>query len=420
MDVRTIRTRRRALEITVEAPPSKSVTHRALVAASLARGASSIRNALVSDDTRATCGGLAELGVEIRRCPQHVIVVGTAGTIRGGGRLNLRESGTSLRLLSAVASLGQRPSELDGAHRLRQRPIEELAVALRSLGGRFESTGWPLSIGGADLSGGPIALSGGRSSQFASALMMIAPSMPNGLRLELIPPVVSAPYIELTARVMREFGASVERESECRWRVRPGSMQGRDFRVEGDHSSVSYFLAAAAICGGSVCVRGIDPMSAQPDARLGSMLAELGCRFESGPDWIRIGGVGRIPAFRVDLADAPDLAPTVAALALFAEGPCRISGLAHLPFKESDRLSLLVENLNRLGRSARVAEGAIEIDGDQSRLKGNEIATASDHRMAMAFALAGLRLEGVRIPEPRSVEKSNPAFWDQWALFEGG
>jgi len=419
MHVRTIRTRARALDVTLQAPPSKSVTHRALVAASLAQGPSSIRNALAADDSAVTREGLRALGVEIRQQHEQLCVAGSGGLVPGGGRLELEDSGTSLRLLSAVACMGRRISELDGSARLRERPVEELASALRALGAHFDSSSWPLRVGGAAIAGGELSLPASRSSQFASALMMIAPGLAEGLHLELIPPVVSAPYVELTARVMNDFGAKVEREGEYLWHVRPGLMQGRDFRVEGDHSSASYFLAAAALCGGRVRVDGLDPASTQPDARLGSLLESLGCVLERGADWVQVRGNGSIPAFQVDLAEAPDLAPTVVVLALFAEGPCRVEGLSHLPYKESDRLTLLAENLQRLGRAAHVEGGAMLIGGETSRLRGAEIVTAADHRMAMAFALAGLRLEGMQIPQPDSVDKSNPAFWNQWSRLEG-
>ena len=190
------------------------------------------------------------------------------------------------------------------------------------------SGGLPLTSGGAPLHGGAVRLPGHRSSQFASALLLIAPRLPEGVELTLEPPAVSLPYVDVTARVLSEFGVQVEHEAPLSWRVGPQDYAGRKYTVEGDHSSASYFLAAAAILGGRVRAEGLDPDSAQPDARLQRILHELGCRVRSGPDWVEIEGSGRIRPFDLDLSDAPDLVPTLAVLALFADGPSAMRGVA--------------------------------------------------------------------------------------------
>ena len=260
----------------------------------------------------------------------------------------------------------------------------------------------------------------GRSSQFASALMLIAPRLAGGLEIEIAPPAVSLPYLDLTAAVLRDFGGKVERRAELRWRVAAGGLVGREYRIEGDHSSAGYALAAAAVLGGRVRVDNLRPGSTQPDARLGSILRDLGCRVESGSDWVEACGSGRIRGLDVDLGDAPDLAPTLAILALFAEGPSVLRGLAHLRHKESDRLGLLARNLTRLGRDARIDGDRLLVGQAPPRLTGARIATDSDHRLAMAFAVAGLRVAGIEIEQPECVAKSNPAFWEQFERLEGG
>jgi len=417
MNVRATRKASGALDAVVTAPASKSVTHRALVVAGLAQGESTLSGPLDADDTRATRAGLEALGVRVRDGEGCWRVGGSAGRIAGGASIALGESGTTARFLTAVAALGHEPSRLDGAPRLRERPLGPLIASLERLGGSVRvdpgSGGLPAVAGGAPLAGGSVSLPGMLSSQFASALMLVAPCLPGGLELTIEPPAVSLPYVELTAGVLEAFGAAIERTSELTWRVAHGGPTGRDYRIEGDHSSASYFLAAAAIVGGRVRVRNLRADSAQPDARMGSILAGLGCGVETGDDWVEVRGDGRIPGFDLDLAAAPDIVPTLAAMALFADGPCAIRGVAHLRHKESDRLEVLARNLRALGRHAIALDDRLMIAGPPPCLGGARIDTASDHRMAMAFAVAGLRIEGIEIEDPACVAKSNPAFWDQ-------
>lgn len=419
MPGRPIQPALRPLDASVEAPPSKSVTHRALVTAALASGRSRIANPLDADDTRVTREGLARLGIEVGDEAGAWTVHGLGGRVPGGGRLDLADSGTSLRLLLAVASLGERPSVLDGSPRLRERPVQELAGALRGLGAAVTLSdgpgGLPASAGGRSFGGGGVEVRAERSSQFASALMSIGCCLPGGLDLRLLPPAVSLPYVELTAAVLDAFGVVVERPARLGWRVRPGVPRARDYAVDGDHSSASYFLAAPVFAGGRVEVRGLDPDSRQPDARLAAILERGGVDVRRRPGAIETRSDGGLRAFDVDLGEAPDLAPTMAALALMADGPCRLRGVAHLRIKESDRLAVLAENLLALGREARATGSTLEIGapgGGTAARRGALVRTASDHRIAMAFAVAGLAIEGIEIDDPGCVSKSNPAFWD--------
>ncbi len=422
MGVRSIRAARRPLDAVVDAVPSKSVTHRALVAAALASGPTELHGALDADDTRASLEGLAALGVGVARQADRWIVHGCGGRVRGGGSVALGESGTSLRFLLALAALGAAPSRLDGAGRLRQRPLRELADALVGLGGEVRldpsSGGLPALAGGRPPRGGLVRLDGSRSSQFASALLLIGARLPSGLDLSLAPPVVSLPYVQLTADVLGDFGVRIEPQAELRWRVPAQDFPGRSYSVEGDHSSASYFLAAACLAGGRVRVRGIDPQSRQPDARIGDVLEQLGCEIRRGADWIEVRGSGRVPPFDLDSGDAPDLVPTLAALGLFADGPCAIRRVAHLRHKESDRLERLAANLRQLGRPATAESDRLVIGPAPPRLVPARVVTESDHRIAMAFAIAGLRLDGVSVDDPACVSKSNPRFWSQFETLE--
>jgi len=399
------------------------MTHRALVVAALADGESRIHNPLEADDTRVTLRGLEALGIPVAAAEGCWTVAGRGGSIPGAGSLELGESGTSLRFLMAVAALGRSPSRLDGASRLRERPVHELADALLAVGGSVTLTGGggglPLTVGGSAPSGGPVRVRAGRSSQFASALLLTASRLPRGLDLTLDPPAVSLPYVQLTVEALAAFGVACEQPEILRFRVRPTEYAGIDYRVEGDHSTASYFLAAAAIVGGQVRVEGLDPSSSQPDARLGRLLGELGCQVDRGDDWIEVTGSGEISGFDLDLSEAPDLAPTIAVLGLFAEGPSVIRGVAHLRIKESDRLAALAANLTGLGRPALARDDRLEIEPARNELRGTTIRTESDHRIAMAFAIAGMRLGGVRLDDGECVAKSNPEFWEQLARLAG-
>jgi 3-phosphoshikimate 1-carboxyvinyltransferase len=401
------------------ATPSKSATHRALVAAAIADGPSEIRGPLASDDTRRTVDGLRRLGVRIDERQDAWVVEGTAGDIPGGGTIDLGASGTSARFLTALAALGGSPSMLDGSIRLRERPMDELVQALVALGAIVEASngaGFPLRAGGSRVLGGAVALSGARSSQFASALLLAAPAFRQGLRLEVAPPLVSFPYVRLTVEMLETFGAKVETDGETIFRVPPQRLRGATLQIEGDHSSGSYLLAAAAIVGGRVRVRGLRADSAQPDARFLDDLSALGCRVDSDSVGVVVEGSSRVPPFAWDLTDAPDLAPTAAVLALFAEGPCALYGLQHLTLKESDRLEVLRENLSRMGARVEVAGGTLSIvPPPRGECRAGTIRVANDHRIAMAFAIAGLAVPGVTIDEPDVVKKSYPAFWEDLA-----
>jgi len=415
MEPRAIRRARKTLDATLRVPSSKSVTHRALVAAALAEGTSTIVEPLLADDTLRTRIGLERLGVGIETTPDAWRVHGRPRDLAGGAALYLGDSGTSMRFLVAVATLGRTASTLDGSARLRERPIHDLVQALRSLGASVEDErgGLPVRVGGVSPRGGAVRVRADRSSQFASALLLVGPLLPDGLRLALDPPAVSLPYVELTVEVMGAFGVAVERRAELEFGIDPSPYRAREYRVEGDHSSASYFLAAAAIVGGRVRIRGLALDSRQPDSRLGSLLAEAGCEVTSGADWVEVRGGAELRPFDLDMGAAPDLVPTVAVLAMFARGSSRLRNIAHLRDKESDRLAMIAGNLSRLGCEASVIDTGLEIHGAPDRLHGATVVTASDHRMAMAFGVAGLAVDGVLIDDPVCVSKSNPAFWDQ-------
>jgi 3-phosphoshikimate 1-carboxyvinyltransferase len=403
------------------APPSKSWTHRALVVAALAEGVSRIEHPLDAADTRRTREGLSALGVPIEDTERSWIVHGQAGTIVGGASVACGESGTTARFLTALAALGSRPSVIDGAPRLRERPMDELVAALRSLAAPIgpEQGRLPLTVGGPGIRGGAVSIAGGRSSQFASALLLIAPALPGGLALEVAPPRASFSYALLTAQVLGRFGVDVERPGEGSFRIVPQRVAPASLRSEGDHSSASYLFLAAAVTGGRVRVTGLDPESLQPDARFARDLATIGCTVTTGESQTTVEGARRLEPFDWDLEGAPDLAPSASVLALFARGASRLRGLANLRVKESDRLAALERNLARFGADVRAAGGELLVRPGPDPSGGALVDVVGDHRIAMAFAVAGLRVPGITLSDASVVEKSYPGFWRDFERLRG-
>jgi len=420
MSRRCIEPAKGPLRAEFRAVPSKSVTHRALVAAAMAKGRSELHGPLDADDTRCTLSGLRALGVPIDAQEGIWSVEGTGGVIPGGGLVEAGASGTTARFLTALAAVGAEPSLLDGTPRLRQRPMGELVVALTKLGGSVRAAPGdvlPIRAGGTRVLGGAVAVAGRRSSQFASALLLAAPAFERGLDLALAPPRVSFPYVLLTVRVLEAFGATIERPDDATFVVRPQRLRATSFAIEGDHSSASYLLAATAILGGRVSIHGLRADSMQADARFLRDLGSLGCEVtDDGRGGVVLSASGDVRGFSWNLADAPDLAPTAAVLALFATGPCVLSGLDHLRLKESDRVAVLAENLARLGAQVSADGGSLSITPPpRGTARGAALGVAHDHRIAMAFAVAGLAIPGVELDDSEAVAKSYPGFWDDLA-----
>jgi 3-phosphoshikimate 1-carboxyvinyltransferase len=407
----------------VVAPPSKSVTQRALIAAALAPGRSRLRNPLLSDDPRHLIRALAAVGIPARIVAAgeavEIEVEGQGGTVPASSAdLHVGNAGTAMRFLTALLTLGRGTCVIDGDARMRERPIGDLLSALRALGATAESVRGdgcpPVRVGGTGLPGGSVRLPGGKSSQYLSAILLAAPASATGVRIEIEGDLVSRPYVDLTLSVMRRFGVEVEREpagpGTRRFSVAPRAYRAIDLAIEGDYSSASYFFAAAAITGGRVEVRGLDPESAQGDARLLGLLRAMGCRVEVAADSVTVEGGDVLTGIDADLRDLPDVAPTLAAVALFARGPTRIHGVPHLRLKETDRIAALVAEIRRLGGEAQPAPDGLTIV--PRPLTGARVETYGDHRMAMAFAVAGLRVPGLVIRDPGCVSKSFPGFWD--------
>ena len=416
---------RGALDARVRVPGSKSITNRALLIAALADGETTLAGPLASDDTEVMRNSLTALGAQFDIRGDPWAVVGTGGQLRvPSDPLYVQNSGTTARFLTAAACLAPGPVLIDGNARMRERPIAHLVDALTSLGADLEIEGQggcpPVRAAGGGLPGGAGLIDGRQSSQFTSAVLLAAPYAENDVELAFVDgDLVSRPYVETTLEIMRDFGADVgwvENDDAAageRIRVRAGlPYRSRPYAIEPDASSAAYPFCAAAIAGGTVSVDGIPPNTLQADFRILGLLEQMGCEVIRHVDRVEVRGPdGPLQSLgEVDMNAFPDAVLAYAVLALFADGPTRIKNVWNLRIKETDRLAALEKELRKLGARAEADRDSLFIQ--PGPLHGAEIDTYDDHRMAMAFSLAGLRVPGVVIRDPGCVSKTWPHYFD--------
>jgi 3-phosphoshikimate 1-carboxyvinyltransferase len=402
------------IDATLTLPGSKSYTHRALMAAALATGDSVLTNVLRAEDTELTAQALTQLGARISWQGSAIRVTGRGGRWQQVSEpIYLGNSGTSMRFLTALVTLGEGEYRLTGTERLCQRPLGELLDALSQVGVRAMSEnddGCPPVRVTAGLTGGRAQLSGAISSQYLSALLFIGPLAPKGLEIDITGDLVSKPYVDLTLDVLGDFGISYYREGHRFFQL-PGDQcyLPREYQIEADASSASYFWAAAALTEGQVTITNLSLESSQGDAAFPRVLERLGCIVSENPHGLTLQG-GPLQGITVDMSTMPDLVPTLAVLAAYAHGETVITGVAHLRHKESDRLAAVAAELTKLGIEAQETADGLVIRGGQPQ--GASIQTYNDHRIAMSFAVAGLKAPGLVITDPNCVAKSFPDFWD--------
>jgi len=395
-------------------PGSKSYTHRILISAALSDGICTIYNGLKSEDTLLTLGALRQMGVNIQVKDDRFVVHGSKGMLKPCiDPVYLGNSGTSVRLLTAVAALGQGVYTLTGTQRMGERPIQDLLDGLVQMGVDARSVKAngcpPVEVKGGKVLGGGVALKCGVSSQFLSALLLIGPYTTRGVEINVVQGPVSRPYVDMTVDVMEELGVEVRRDGYEYFSVAGGQIyRAGSYEVEPDCSQAGYFWAAAAISGTEIKVKGTTTKSRQGDVRFTELLEKMGCNIEHGADGITVSGRS-LSAITADMSDMPDMVPTLAVVAAFAKGTTVIKNVGHLKAKESDRLGSVVKELSKIGIDASCSETGMEIKG--GRPHGGKIDTYGDHRMAMSFALAGLKTPGIIIRDEMCVEKSFPDFW---------
>jgi 3-phosphoshikimate 1-carboxyvinyltransferase len=410
------------LDAVVRVPGSKSITNRALLAAALASGRSRLTGALFADDTEAMLGALGALGAGISadRSAGVIELSGTGGRLAPGPvAIDARQSGTTARFLLPVLAAGAGRYELDGHPQLRRRPMGPGVDALRAAGVAIEDLGEPGHLPVAVTGGGlhsPVRVGGDVSSQFLSGLLLAGPLVPGGLTVEVTTPLVSRPYVELTTGVMESFGIQVINEPAW-FMVPPDGYRAGSFAVEPDASTASYFLAAAAICGGRVTVAGLHPHSRQGDIGFADVLGRMGASvgWDTAGLTVLRGSGTRLHGIEADLSAISDTAPTLAVVAAFASGSTRVTGIGFIRGKETDRIAAVVRELRRCGIDASEYDDGFIVRPGPGPISPATIQPDDDHRLAMAFALLGLRVPGISIAEPGCVAKTFPGFWDALA-----
>ena len=405
------------LHATVQVPGSKSLTNRALLIASLAKGRTRLTNALFSDDSHYFASALQTLGfdVQLDEGNQEMTVTGLGGHIPARqADLFIGNAGTAARFLTAFLTLGRGEYTLDGDSRMRERPIGDLIDALAQLGVQLEAEHDcpPVRIKASGLPGGHTRIAGSLSSQFLSALLMISPYAASPVEVEVVTELNSKPYVDMTLAMMREFGIRVEREGYERFTIQPSFYSPVPlYAIESDASAASYFFAAPAICGGTVRVENISSASKQGDIAFLNILQQMGCTIEEGDHFIEVTGGGTLLGVDADMGDIPDTAQTLAAIAPFASSPTRIRGIASARRKETDRVHATSTELKRLGVHVEEHENGMTIY-PCDKIHPAAIQTYNDHRMAMAFSLIGLKVPGITIENPSCVSKTFPKFFD--------
>ena len=425
MDELSIEPIAKPFDVTMSPPGSKSLTNRALVLAALSDGNSELSNVLFADDTLVMLECLGKLGFapKIDRSTNTVRIKGRAGAVPAeSAELFCGNSGTSIRFLTALCALGKGKFVLDGIPRMRQRPIGPLVELLRNLGARIEymmEQGFPPVRALADgLAGGQCRFGSSSSSQFLSAVLQVAPFARHELHVHLDSPQTSWPYVAMTMRLMDIFGHTPEliRDTNSgeprRIIISQGNYAATKYRIEPDASNATYFLAAGAIHPGSrITIRGLGKDSLQGDVGFAEVLKRMGAEVSVERESITVVGTDTFEGIDVDLSAMPDTAQTLAVAALFAQGQTTIRGLHTLRVKETDRISALAAELQKLGARVEIEGDDLTIEPPEDGLRPAAIATYDDHRMAMSFALAGTKAPGVRILDPQCVNKTYPEFF---------
>ena len=405
----------------VSVPGSKSLTARLLVLAALADEPSRLRAPLRSRDTLLMAAALGSLGCGIADDGDDWVV--TPGPLRGPAALDVGNAGTVARFLPAVAALADGDVTLDGDPRVRERPLGPLLAALRTLGATIDGDALPIAVHGAGaLAGGTVRVDASSSSQLVSGLLLAAPRMTAGVTVfHDGPPVPSGPHLEMTVACLRAAGAEVDDSVADRWCVAPGRLHGRDVAVEPDLSSASAFLAAAAATGGEVTLTGWPAGTTQPGRLLPGLLEAMGATTTIDDRGLTVHGpADGLTGLDADLREYGEAVPTLTALAVLARTPSRLRNVAHLRGQETDRLRALSEELGLLG--ARVTETSDGLDVEPAPLHAPDrpLDPRADHRLAMAYAVVGLVVDGVTVDDVATVGKTVPDFPARWSALVGG
>ena len=400
------------IEGVIKAPPSKSYTHRAIIISSLADGKSILNDPLYSEDTLASLNACRALGCDIKKEDDRCIVNGTGGVLKTPEDvIDLKNSGTTLRIMTSVSALAPNYTVLTGDSSLRTRPMQDLLDALKNLGvTAFSSRGNgkpPICIKGG-FKGGKANIKGDISSQFISSILIASPYAQNSVDVDVMGDFISKPYVDMTTDIMEKFGVNLDYNREnVSFHIDPQIYKGRDYTVEGDYSSVSYIIGAAAALNGEVTVKNIFKDSKQGDKQILDIVRDMGAEVKVKKDKVTITGQGELHGTQVNLENAPDLLPTVAALGAISEGITDIGNVEHARFKETDRIHTCALELSKLGVNVKEKNDGLIIKGGA---KGGVVKSHGDHRLVMALSLVGFKTGGVRIENASVYDVSFPNF----------
>jgi 3-phosphoshikimate 1-carboxyvinyltransferase len=420
----TVQPAARPVDGAIRPPGSKSYTNRALLLAGLASGTSTLSGALFSDDTLHMARGLAALGLEVHadEAARTFTITGAGGMVPADrASVYVGNSGTTARFLAPMMALGRGTYELDGDEAMRARPIQPLLDAMAALGARAKSVRdngcLPIRIEGGGFEGGRTRMPGSISSQFFSALLMVGPRLGRGVVLDVEGELVSKPYLEVTAQAMKAFGATLKHDAFRRFEVTLGGYEATAYEVEPDASAASYFFAAAALTRGRVVVKGLGSSSLQGDLQFVRLLEKMGCRVRQTATETEVVGPPKLSGIEADMAGLSDTAQTLAAIAPFANGPTRITGIGFIRKKETNRIAAMVTELTRLGvRAEEEKDGLVVYPGSP---RPGRVETYDDHRMAMSFSVLGLAAHGIDILNPRCVSKTFPEYFSELEKLSG-
>ena len=404
------------LDAVVTVPSSKSYSVRALLIAALAEGESHLHNCLDCDDTLHMINALKCFRINIIEDKTKVIVQGCNGSPqRPEKNIFIGNAGTTMRFLCSFAALCPGETIIDGNLRMRQRPLKDLIDGLSQLDVEMISLNEngcpPVKIKGGGIDGGETTMNGDKSSQYFTSILLSAPYAKKDVIIKVNGELTSRPYIDLTIDLMKTFGVNVENNSYSSFSVKSGKgYKAREYEIESDVSSATYFFAAAAIMGGKVRIENLNPNTKQGDIKFVDILKKMGCTILEGENYIEVQG-GNLTGVDVNMNEMPDAVQTLSVTALFAYGETRITGVSNLRIKETDRIKALAAELSRLGAQVRELDDGLVII--PVKLQAAEIETYDDHRMAMSFALAGLKIPGIKIKNPDCVNKSFPGYFEK-------
>ncbi|SCG85806.1 3-phosphoshikimate 1-carboxyvinyltransferase [Methanobacterium congolense] len=405
--------RTESVEGTVKAPPSKSYSHRAFILASLANGRSVVRDALYSEDTLASLEACRALGAEFERKSDGDCLIHGFGCSPSTPEdvLDVKNSGTTLRIMTSVSALAPGFTVFTGDDSLRQRPMQDLLDSLQNLGVNAHSTKndgkAPLIVEGG-FKGGKTSIPGNVSSQFISSLLIAAPYAENPVDINVKGDFISKPYVDMTTDVMKKFGVNLDYDRKNNsFHVEPQTYKSRDYTIEGDYSSASYIIGAAAALKSNVKIKNLFKDSKQGDKQILDIVKEMGAEVNFKKDEVVIRGHGKLNGVEVNLENAPDLLPTVAALGAIAEGVTTIKNVAHARFKETDRIHTCALELSKIGVNVKEKEDGLIIKGGAN---GGIVKSHGDHRLVMALSLVGLKVGNLRIENASVYDVSFPKF----------